>query len=162
MTGGIHRVCLLLGSNVRPEDNLKQAFDLLHSHVNIEKMSAVWKTPAVGTTGPDFLNAALLVRTNLTVQELRQSVLRPLEAKLGRVRGADKNAPRPIDLDIIIFDDLVIDLNLWSRAYCAVPVAEILPCLCSNEGVLLKDIANQLAATTPMTLMPDIFTTIEK
>ncbi len=91
----------------------------------------------MGTTGPDFLNLALLVTTSLEAGELKEKVLRPLEAQLGRLRSADKNAPRPIDLDIIIFDDLLLDPNLLLYAHRAVPVAEILPDYRSSQGIPL-------------------------
>ena len=156
MIGGAHRVCLLLGSNIRPEAHLKCAFDLLRGQVSIEKVSAIWKTPAVGTSGPDFLNVAVLATTDLSARELKENVLRPLESQLGRVRGADKNAARPIDLDIIIYDSLLLDPNLWRQAHRAVPVSEILPDYRSETGVLLKDAADLLAGTTPMTLIPGI------
>ena len=97
-----HRVCLLLGSNLQPETNLPRAVSLLQAQVTLLQASAVWETLSVGSGGPNFLNAALLVSTSLTALSLKEQVLHPLEARLGRVRTADKNADRPIDLDIIL------------------------------------------------------------
>lgn len=156
MTSCSHIACLMMGSNIRPEENLQQALYLLRELVSIQKISSVWKTPAVGSPGPDFLNAAILVQTHLDADELKNSVLRPLETKLGRVRVEDKNAPRTIDLDIIIFDDILLEDDLWHQAYLAVPISELLPDYPSQQGVLLIDAANLLAGENPLTLMPGI------
>ena len=156
MTSGSHIACLMLGSNIRPEENLQQALSLLREQVSIQKISSVWKTLAVGSPGPDFLNAAILVQTDLDADELKDSVLRPLETKLGRVRVEDKNAPRTIDLDIIIFDDILLEDDLWHQAYLAVPISELLPDYPSQQGVLLIDAAYLLALENPLTLMPGI------
>ena len=159
MTAQEHQVCLLLGSNLQPWKNLALGMDLLRSKVKIVRVSSVWETPAVGSPGPDFLNMALLVTTALGAGMFKEQVLRPLEMRLGRVRSADKNAPRTIDIDIIIFDNQLLDPNLWRFAHRAVPVAEILPDLRSDRGDLLKDTASRLAETTQIRLRPDLLTT---
>ena len=159
MTAQEHQVCLLLGSNIQPEKNLAMGVDLLRSQVKIVRGSSVWETPAVGSAGPDFLNMALLVTTPLGAALFKEKVIRPLEMQLGRVRSADKNAPRTIDIDIILFDDQLLDPNLWRFAHRAVPVAEILPDLRSEQGELLKDIASRLTKTTQIRLRPDLLNT---
>ena len=151
-----HLVCLLLGSNIRPEKNLTLGVDLLREKVRIVRISSVWETPSVGSPGPDYLNLALLVATSLEASDLKEKVLRPLEAQLGRVRSADKNAPRPIDLDIILYDDQQLDPNLWLYAHRAVPVAEILPEYRSSQGVVLREAASELAEKTPIRLKPGV------
>jgi 2-amino-4-hydroxy-6-hydroxymethyldihydropteridine diphosphokinase len=151
-----HQACLLLGSNIQPENNLALGVDLLRKKVKIVQISSVWETPSVGSVGPDFLNLALLITTPLEAGDLKMKVLRPLEAQLGRLRSADKNAPRPIDLDIIIFDDQLLDPNLWRHAHRAVPVAEILPGYRSSTGDILSEVASRLAETTPIRLKLDI------
>jgi 2-amino-4-hydroxy-6-hydroxymethyldihydropteridine diphosphokinase len=135
-----HQVCLLLGSNIQPERNLPLAIDLLQNQLTILQISCVWETSPVGSTGPNFLNAALLAQTPLEQKTLKLQILTPLEAKMGRVRSADKNAPRPIDLDIILFDGLVLDPSFWLFAHRAVPVAEIQPDIRSEAGETLKEI----------------------
>ncbi len=60
------------------------------------------------TDQPNFLNAAVLIETDLTAAELKEQVLQVIERELGRVRTADKNAPRTIDLDIALFGDQVL------------------------------------------------------
>ena len=159
MTAQEHQVCLLLGSNLQPGKNLALSVDLLSTKVKIVRGSSVWETPAVGSAGPDFLNLALLVTTSQDVGMLKEKVIRPLEMQLGRVRSADKNAPRTIDIDIILFDHQLLDPNLWRFAHRAVPVVEVLPDLRSDRGDILKDIASRLAKTTSIRLRPDLLIT---
>lgn len=146
----VHQVCLLLGSNIQPEKNLRQAMDLLRRHVGVVCNSSVWDTLAVGLDGPNFLNMAVLIVTRLDAVDLKVKILRPLEQQLGRVRGEDKNASRTIDVDIVIFDDTLLDPNLWQFAHRAVPVAELLPGFRSGQGKPLKMVADELAKTTPV------------
>ena len=152
MTVQEHLVCLLLGSNIQAENNLALGVDLLRSQVKIVRVSSVWETPAVGSLGPDFLNLAMLVTTALDAAMFKAQVIRPLEMQLGRVRSADKNAPRTIDIDLILFDNRLLDPNLWRFAHRAVPVAEILPDFRSEQGDLLKETASRLAETTQIRL----------
>jgi 2-amino-4-hydroxy-6-hydroxymethyldihydropteridine diphosphokinase len=151
-----HQACLLLGSNIQPEQNLALGVDLLRKKVKIIRISSVWETPSVGSAGPDFLNLALLITTPLEAGDLKMKVLRPLEAQLGRLRSADNNAPRPIDLDIILFDDQLLDPNLWHYAHRAVPVSEILPGYRSSTGEILSEVASRLAETTQIRLKLDV------
>lgn len=123
----MHEAYLILGSNIDPVENIDRAFDMLGEAVEIVTLSSVWRTKAFESKGPDFLNRAARIRTNLMPDELKWDVLRKIEAELGRVRTEDKNAPRTIDLDIIIFDGRVLDEKLWERYYVAIPIAELLP-----------------------------------
>ena len=151
-----HQVCLLLGSNIRPERNLPLAVAHLQDKLTILRLSSVWETPAVGSAGPSFLNAAVLVGTSLKQKELKSQILTPLEVKMGRRRSADKNAPRPIDLDIILFDGLNLDPALWLFAHRAVPVAEIAPDIRSQAGESLKEAAAKFISAGSIRLRPDV------
>ncbi|HTX91460.1 MAG TPA: 2-amino-4-hydroxy-6-hydroxymethyldihydropteridine diphosphokinase [Anaerolineales bacterium] len=151
-----YQVCLLLGSNVRPETNLPLAVARLRRELTVLQASSVWESPPVGGGGPDYLNAALLAVSHTGVLSLKQGTLLPLEARLGRVRTSDKNSPRPIDLDIILFDGQVLDPTLWQYAHRAVPVSEVLPGLRSEDGETLKDMAFRLAAVQSLRLRTDV------
>ena len=151
-----HQVCLLLGSNIQPEHNLPRAIDLLQIHLTILRISSVWETPPVGSAGPSFLNAALLAQTPLNQTELKLQILTPLEAKMGRLRSADKNAPRPIDLDIILFDGLILDQTLWLFAHRAVPVAGIQPDIRSEAGETLQEAAAKFISGGSIRLRPEV------
>jgi len=152
----IHQGCLLLGSNIRAEENLRLAVRRLQERTDVLRVSSVWESTAVGSDGPDFLNLAMLVFTPLEAAALKTQVLRPLEAEMGRVRSADKNAPRPIDLDIIVFDGEPVDELLWKYAYRAVPAAELLPDLRSNSGETLAQASRRLAAGEPVYKREDL------
>jgi 2-amino-4-hydroxy-6-hydroxymethyldihydropteridine diphosphokinase len=156
MTALEHQACLLLGSNIQPEKNLTLGLNLLRNMVTIVRLSSIWETPSVGSVGPDFLNLAALITTSLKETELKAQVLRKLEKQLGRVRSANKNAPRTFDIDIILFDGQLLDPDLWVYAHRAVPVAEIMPDYLSSRGDTLKDVASELAKSTPIHLRQDV------
>ena len=122
-----HQVVIGLGSNISPTENLQSSLYLLSRLIPIKAVSGVWQTPSLGYPGPDFLNAAVLISTFLSAEDLRNNILRPIEDLLGRMRTKDRNAPRTIDLDILIFDDQIIDQEIWNYAHMGVAVAEILP-----------------------------------
>ncbi len=151
-----HTICLLLGSNINAEDNLPRSVRLLHEHLVVLQTSSVWESQAVGSKGPNFLNAALLALTPLGVESLKEQVFRPLEEQLGRVRIKDKNAPRTIDIDLIVFDQHVQDPGLWKLAHIAVPVSEVLPSYQSESGEHLKDIALDVRENTPIWVREDV------
>lgn len=121
-----HYACLGIGSNIQPERNLKLSIHRLREIAVVKKVSSVYETESYGAAGPNFLNAAVLIITNHPVSLLKSFLYR-IEVLEGRIRTEDKNAPRIIDLDILLFDDRVIDPDIWSRAFAAVPLSEIYP-----------------------------------
>ena len=136
----MHTATILLGSNIDPEINIKKAIDCLKKECVLIKTSRLWETEAIGSDGPDFLNLAIEIETPLMENDLKYQVLRKLEKDLGRVRTEDKYAPRPIDLDIIIFDNLVVDQDLWKRSFISSPISDLIPDLRhpSNKKTLLE------------------------
>lgn len=123
----LHRVYLSLGSNIEAEKNLPKAMELLRKAGRIEMVSSIWESESVGFDGPNFLNLCLLLLSPLQPHEFKENVIRPIEAELGRVRYADKNAPRTIDIDIVLFDDTPLNTEFWDYAFVAVPLAELVP-----------------------------------
>lgn len=143
-----HIAYIGLGSNIEPESNLPLAVKALQQQVEVLCVSSAWRAPALGTTGPDFLNAAAKIRTRLPAEELKARVLRPIEAGLKRVRSANKNAPRTIDLDILIFDDAILDAHIWDFAHLAVPLAECAPEITApGSGTTIQEAAQDLQRT---------------
>lgn len=154
--GNTGQACLLLGSNISPERNLPMAIELLRCHVEVSRASRVWESPAVGSPGPNFRNAAVLARTHLEPDELKRLVLSAIEQDLGRVRTADKYAPRPIDIDIVAWNGEVTDPDVWRYAHAAVPVAEVLPGdLHPEQGETLTQVAARLSQSTPIRLVDE-------
>lgn len=123
----MHEAILILGSNIQPLKNLQNALALLREIVQVQTVSTTYETEPIGSSGPNFLNTAVRIQTSQDYDVLKWQTLRRIEAELGRVRTEDKNAPRTIDLDIIVFDGFVTDPILWERAFVAIPVAELVP-----------------------------------
>jgi 2-amino-4-hydroxy-6-hydroxymethyldihydropteridine diphosphokinase len=128
-------------------------------------VSPVYETQPVGLTEqPNFLNAAILVETELTASDLKSRVLQAIERELGRVRIADKNAPRTIDLDISLFNNEVLELGqrripdpeIPKFVHIAQPLADLAPeYLHPETGHSLRDIAESLPGGD-LILRPDI------
>jgi 2-amino-4-hydroxy-6-hydroxymethyldihydropteridine diphosphokinase len=123
----LHEAYLNIGSNIEPEHHMREAIRLLREHGQVKAVSNAWQSHAFGSDGPDFLNACILFLTPLEAHELKEQVIRPIEATLGRVRGTDKYAPRTIDIDIILFDEEPFGGEFWSNAFVVVPLADLLP-----------------------------------
>jgi 2-amino-4-hydroxy-6-hydroxymethyldihydropteridine diphosphokinase len=123
----LHRAYLSLGSNINAEVHLPKAMLLLREAGQIEAVSSVWESESVGFDGPNFLNACVLFLTHLQPVELKEQIIRPIEAKLERIRSAEKNAPRTIDIDIVLFDETPRNIDFWEYAFVIVPLAELIP-----------------------------------
>ena len=123
----LHRAYLNLGSNIQPEINLVKAIQLLRNYGEVNKISSAWESKSVGMNGPNYLNACLLFISPSMPVELKERVIRPIEAQLGRQRNKDKYAPRTIDIDIVLFDEEPYNHEFWIYAFVIVPLAEIHP-----------------------------------
>jgi 2-amino-4-hydroxy-6-hydroxymethyldihydropteridine diphosphokinase len=143
-----------LGSNVDKEKNMPLAVALIRERCHLLAVSPVYETLPMGLYDQgNFFNAAVLVETERSPSELKQEVLDWLENTLGRVRQADKNAPRTIDADLTLYGDAVVeytghhvpDPDLLRFAHVAVPVADLLPNAAHPEtGERLADLAARL------------------
>lgn len=143
----MHTIYLLIGSNIQPQINIAAALELLREKQPIVECSGIWQTTAYGSKGPDFLNIVVMIESDLDQDALKEQIIRPIESQLKRKRTANKNAPRTIDVDIIIYDEQVIDWGLWNKFFIAVPVAELLPQLKDPDtGKSLHEIAQEMIA----------------
>jgi 2-amino-4-hydroxy-6-hydroxymethyldihydropteridine diphosphokinase len=130
---------------------------MLRNVTDFLKISSVIETASDGTAGPNFLNAAVGFQTLLTDEQFKNEILRKIESHLGRIRTQDKNAPRTIDMDIVIFNGKVVDLKIWSRIYLAFPLSELLPDLTNPEsGQTLLQTALELKERSFWKARPDI------
>lgn len=123
----LHLACLSLGSNIHPEENLRRAVELLKQHGQIVGLSSAWENHAVGVSGPDFLNMCVLLETGIALSSVKVRIIQPIESTLGRTRAEDKNAPRPIDIDLVMYDGVPLRMEYWEQAFMVVPLAELLP-----------------------------------
>ncbi len=141
----LHHAYLNLGSNIEPEFHLPKAIQMLRDYGRVEATSSIWQNHAVGSNGPDFLNACVLFLSSLQPHDLKEQIIRPIEASLGRVRYANKNAPRTIDVDIVLFDETPLNIEFWVYAFVVVPLAELIPDFIHPlSGEKLSDAAKQL------------------
>ncbi len=155
----MNHVYLVLGSNIEKERNLPQAIRLLRELTTVVQVAGVYETSPVGLLEqPVFWNTAVLIHTPLSPAEVKTHILGEIERRLGRVRQADKNAPRTIDLDIVLFNEVVgeydggdgrlrpiPDPDLLKFPHVAVPIAELTPNLPHPvTGEPLQAIADRL------------------
>ena len=99
----------------------------------IKAVSSFSVTSPVGfTEQADFLNGVVLVSTELDYCSLVQ-YNKDIESKLGRVKTDNKNGPRKIDLDIIVFNGKVVDDDYYSRDFLRKSVMELMPEIMNNE-----------------------------
>lgn len=138
-------VLLSLGSNIDPERNILSAVQLLSEHAGQLRTSSIWESPAVGSSGPNYLNCTALFQTDLSPPAIKSTLISPIENQLGRIRTADKYIDRTIDLDILIYDNQVIDPELWTQAHLALPASELMPDFIDSEtGETLLEAAARL------------------
>lgn len=133
------QVLLGMGSNIEPELNLVRAATALRIQFESIRFSSVYRSAAVGMDGDDFLNACCLFDTELSQQKINV-LLKSLEDVQQRDRSEGSWKPRTLDLDLLLYDKLVIgdDLHLYAHAF--VPAAELLDADLpeDEEGLLSK------------------------
>jgi 2-amino-4-hydroxy-6-hydroxymethyldihydropteridine diphosphokinase len=130
------RAFVSIGSNIDPETNVAKAFSRLRESVAVSGISTVYITKPEDRPGqPDFYNCVAEISTDLQPLALKQQVLERIERELGRARTSDRSAARTIDLDLILYDELVAntdglaipDPDIATRAFLAIPLYELAP-----------------------------------
>lgn len=127
-------VYVAAGSNVEPEKHLAAALRALAAAYGPLSLSPAYRNQAVGFSGDDFINLVVGFHTEHTVIEVRQQ-LQKIEAACERPPDAPKWAPRTMDLDILLFGELVSNEpglviprpDLVKRPYMLKPMADIAP-----------------------------------
>src|SRR5690606_37839172 len=139
----LHKVYIALGSNKGDRlKHLQDATDLIFKHIGrVSIIAKVYNTPAFGfdenVSADDFLNTCLLLETQMSADLVMQTLL-DIETQMGRIRTASKGyESRTIDLDILFFDENIIDTILLQTPH---------PELHKRKFVLqpLNDIASKL------------------
>jgi len=149
------RAFIGVGSNINPAENVRNAIQLLSRKVNILGISTVYQTqPGEGLKQLQYYNCVVGIETNFSPEELKYKVLRKIEKDLGRKRSRDKYASRTIDLDLILYGDLVLknndfilpDPQIESRPYLAIPLCELNPELVlPGSGLSIMELASSLS-----------------
>ena len=128
------RVFVAAGSNVDPIANLRTALNALARRYEGLNVSPAYRNKAVGFEGDDFINLVVTFDTDDVPAKVREQLQR-VETLCGRPANAPKWAPRPMDLDILLFGQLISDVpglvlprpDLIRRAYMLRPMADIAP-----------------------------------
>jgi 2-amino-4-hydroxy-6-hydroxymethyldihydropteridine diphosphokinase len=100
------RVFLGLGSNIDAESNLRLAVAELRSRFGELVLSPVYRSAALGFEGADFLNLVVGLRTDVSPNDLLVFIEK-IHSLAGRVRGPDRYTSRPLDIDLLLYGDLV-------------------------------------------------------
>jgi 2-amino-4-hydroxy-6-hydroxymethyldihydropteridine diphosphokinase len=146
-----------LGSNLGDRwEHLRAAVAALHEHgVEVEAVSSAYETEPVGEVidQPDFLNAAVRIRTELEPEALLD-LCKAIEAEQGRLFASPRYGPRPLDVDLLLLGDVALRTDrlslphpeVTSRRFVLAPLLELDPRLALPDGTRLGD---ALAALGP-------------
>jgi 2-amino-4-hydroxy-6-hydroxymethyldihydropteridine diphosphokinase len=139
-----------LGSNLGDRaGHLRAAIELLGEQaVEVGTVSSTYETEPVGEIldQPDFLNAAIRIRTELEPEPLLE-VCKAIEVEQGRMVAASRHSPRPLDIDLLLLGDLELETErltlphreVTSRRFVLVPLLELDPDLALPDGTQLAD-----------------------
>ena len=119
---------IVFGSNIDPQKNIRLAKRLISKRFQVLSESRFLKTKPVGVIEqPDFINGALLIQTELE-RELFRLELKKIEYKRGRRKTKTKNyGPRMIDIDILVWNDQVVNQDFYDREFVRDFVFELSP-----------------------------------
>ncbi len=128
------RVYLGLGSNVDPEENLRLGVRELRRIFGEIDLSAVYSSAAIGFDGADFLNMVIRLQSTDSPREI-QGQAESIHVLAGRDRNSDKFSSRPLDIDLLLYGDEVIDepdlklprCDVLDYSFVLRPLAEIDP-----------------------------------
>jgi 2-amino-4-hydroxy-6-hydroxymethyldihydropteridine diphosphokinase len=128
------RVYVGIGSNVDRELRIRQAVEALREAFGTIELSPIYDSVAVGFDGSNFLNLVAAFDSELDVEAVA-AVFREIEDRLGRDRSLPKFASRPIDLDILLYGDAVVDVpgiriprtEIVVNAFVLKPLQDIAP-----------------------------------
>jgi 2-amino-4-hydroxy-6-hydroxymethyldihydropteridine diphosphokinase len=144
-----------LGSNVgHRESHLRAAVAALREHgVEVDAISSLYETEPVGEVldQPDFLNAALRIRTELEPEDLLD-VCKAIEVEQGRMFGGQRHGPRPLDVDLLLLGDVRLETErltlphpeVTSRRFVLEPLLELAPDLELPDGTRLAEALDAL------------------
>ena len=154
------QVYIAVGSNLDPQRHIPLALAALRRRIEVVASSTFYWSEALARSGqPRFLNGVWCGHTNLSPRDLKFKVLRQVEHELGRRRSEDKHANRCIDLDLILYDDLVIDEpdlqlpdpEMLTRSFLFIPLFELAPQLEEHYLPPSTPSAPELSADEPFT-----------
>ncbi len=130
------QIYISIGSNIDRESNINKALDALERLFGDIEVSSIFESEAVGFEGDAFYNLVVGATTERPVDEV-VSTLKKIEDDNGRIRGGEKFSARTLDLDLLTYDELIIDHpaqlprdEISKNAFVLWPLAEIAPEVC--------------------------------
>lgn len=151
------RVYVGLGSNIDRENRLRQAIGALRLRFGELSLSPVYNSAAVGFDGHDFLNLVAGFDTEFEVAQVA-AMFREIENELGRDRSLPKFSSRSIDLDILTYGDMILELpgiriprpEILENAFVLKPLQDLAPdTLHPEQGETYAVLWQRMAPTAP-------------
>ena len=128
-----HVILISIGSNIERERYTRQSVVALKQHFSNVTVSSVYESEAVGFNGNPFYNLVARAETDMSVDDVC-NILKIIEKENGRVHSAKKFCARTLDLDLLTFDDRVINEpvvlprdEITFNAFVLWPLAELVP-----------------------------------
>jgi 2-amino-4-hydroxy-6-hydroxymethyldihydropteridine diphosphokinase len=123
----MNRAIIGVGSNIDPVNNIILARTKVEKLVTILDETDFIETAPLGLTAqPNFINGAWLIETDIEASSL-EPLLKDIEDQLGRTREGDRNGPRTIDLDIVVWNEQIVDNDVHHRHFLKQSVNELMP-----------------------------------
>ena len=120
-------VAICVGSNINPHANISKGEVHLAKQFKIFAVSKMVVTKPVGfAQQADFINGAFLIETELSITKLREALCE-IENICGRVRTENKNGPRTLDLDVVVFNAKIIDDDFYKYDFVKDRILAIMP-----------------------------------
>jgi 2-amino-4-hydroxy-6-hydroxymethyldihydropteridine diphosphokinase len=118
--------CIIgIGSNIDADKNIPDMLRLLEADVQIIRVSKMVRTKPIGIADQaDFTNGAVRIKTEMSLTKL-SAYLKALEDRMGRDRSQPKFGPRNIDLDILIWNNTIVDQDYYTRDFLRNSAAEL-------------------------------------
>ncbi|MGS2719738.1 2-amino-4-hydroxy-6-hydroxymethyldihydropteridine diphosphokinase [Paraglaciecola aestuariivivens] len=146
----MHTIYISVGSNVDKEKHTKAGLDGMHKVFGSLDMSSVYESESVGFDGNNFYNLVVKAQTSMSIEEVCR-VLKQIEQDNKRQRGEQKFAPRTLDLDLLLYDQLVTEVpvelpraEVLYNAFVLKPLAELAaqelhPIMCKTYADLWQE-----------------------
>jgi 2-amino-4-hydroxy-6-hydroxymethyldihydropteridine diphosphokinase len=123
----MNRAIIGLGSNINPHQNIWKAKKTLSQKFRlVAESSFKWTKPVSEVQQADFINGAVLIETKLSIEQLKNT-LKKIETDIGRVGTDNRQGPRMIDLDIVAWNETIVDPNFYERSFLKESVLELIP-----------------------------------
>jgi len=134
------QIYISVGSSINREHYITQGLHAIAEAFNIHFskliLSSLYESEAVGFTGAPFYNMVVGLQCSQSIKQVTE-ILRDIEFAHGRSENAQKYSPRTLDLDILLYDDLILDspaqiprAEICTNAFVLWPLSEVAPTLC--------------------------------